>query len=145
METTPPPKINPSSDPLIFQQIDIDHYIGEVIPGMPGAHRGPVPYFFVPAPLRFRDKHCAGFHAELNKAFMNDLRSNRDNLQEAVLSVDICQKRSIYGFNFKDFLKITLTLPKLMAPARRLVSTIRVPPFDQDDNQVCIYHTCTWT
>ena len=135
---------------------------------MPGAHRGPVPilrmfgvtmegnsvcdnihrflpYFFVPAPLRFRDKHCAGFHAELNKAFMNDLRSNRDNLQEAVLSVDICQKRSIYGFNFKDFLKITLTLPKLMAPARRLVSTIRVPPFDQDDNQVCIYHTCTWT
>ena len=163
----PPPKIIPSSDPLIFQQIDIDHYIGEVIHGMPGAQRGPVPilrmfgvtmegnsvcanihgflpYFFVPAPLRFRDKHCAGFHEELNKAIMNDLRSNRDNLQEAVLSVDICQKCSMYGFNFNgktDFLKITLALPKLVAPAKKLVNTIRVPHFAQDDNQVCIPYT----
>ena len=162
----PPPKIDPSSDPLVFQQIDIDHYIGGVIPGMPGALRGPapilrmsgvtmegnsvctnihgfLPYFFIPAPLKFRDEHCAGFREVLNKAIMDDLRSNRDNLQEAVLSVDICQKCSIYGFYFNektDFLKVLLALPKLVAPARRLVSTINVPPFNQVEYQVWTVH-----
>ena len=38
-----PPQINPSVDKLTFQQIDIDHYIGKPLPGMPGAKSGPVP------------------------------------------------------------------------------------------------------
>jgi DNA polymerase delta subunit 1 len=144
-------------DPLIFQQIDIDHYIGGVIEGMPGAQRGPVPilrmfgvtnegnsvcahihgflpYFFVPAPLAFHDVHCTIFRQELNKVLMDDLRSNRDNVQEAVLAVDVCQRSSMYGFYFNektDFLRITLALPKLVAPARRLINTISVPPFGQ--------------
>ena len=153
----PPPNINPVVDPLIFQQIDIDHYIGEVVEGMPGAQKGPVPilrmfgvtsdgnsvcahlhgflpYFFVPAPHDFHSEHCTPFRQELNKALIDDPRSNRDNVQEAVLAVDICQKSSMYGFYFNeksDFLKITLALPKLVAPARRLINTISVPPFGQ--------------
>lgn len=38
-----PPKINIKEDTLIFQQIDIDHYIGKPYPGMPGAKTGVVP------------------------------------------------------------------------------------------------------
>ena len=161
----PPPKINPSSDPLVFQQIDIDHCIGGVVPGMPGAQGAPVPilrmfgvtmegnsvcahihgflpYFFVPAPLGFRDEHCTKFRKELNNVIMGDLRSNHDNVQEAVLAVEICQKSSIYGFYFNEktnFLKITLTLPKLIAPARRLISSINVPPFGQIQYQVHVH------
>ena len=130
---------------------------------MPGAQSGPVPilrlfgvtmegnsvcanvhgflpYFFVPAPSEgFRDEHCRRFREELNRAILNDLRSNRENLQEAVLAVDLCQKCSIYGFYFNQksrFLKVTLALPKLVAPARRLVSQIIVPPFGQIMYQV---------
>ena len=38
-----PPPLDPTQDKLQFQQIDIDHYIGKPIPGMPGAKSGPVP------------------------------------------------------------------------------------------------------
>jgi len=31
-----PPDFNSFTDSLIFQQIDIDHYVGEPLPGMPG-------------------------------------------------------------------------------------------------------------
>ena len=37
----PQPKdYNPEVEPLVFQQIDIDHYIGQPLPGMPGAQVG---------------------------------------------------------------------------------------------------------
>lgn len=32
----PPPNIHPDADSLTFQQIDIDHYIGQAMIGMPG-------------------------------------------------------------------------------------------------------------
>lgn len=38
-----PPELKPSEDTLVFQQIDIDHYIGKPYPGMPGAKSGVVP------------------------------------------------------------------------------------------------------
>lgn len=31
------PPINPKTDAVVFQQIDIDHYIGQPMAGMPGA------------------------------------------------------------------------------------------------------------
>lgn len=31
------PTINPKTDPVIFQQLDVDHYTGQPLPGMPGA------------------------------------------------------------------------------------------------------------
>lgn len=31
------PSINPKTDAVVFQQIDVDHYIGQPMAGMPGA------------------------------------------------------------------------------------------------------------
>lgn len=31
------PPINPKASAVIFQQIDVDHYTGKPMPGMPGA------------------------------------------------------------------------------------------------------------
>ena len=148
---------DPSTDPLIFQQIDIDHYIGEPIPGMPGAQGGPIPilrmigvtngghsvcahihgflpYFFIPAPNdSFTNEHCSIFRSSLNDAVMADMRSNREGIQHAVLAVEICQKCSMYGFYFNKmfpYLKITVATPKLVAPTRRVLSTTNIPPFN---------------
>ena len=52
------------------------------------------------------------------------MRSNKEGLNHAVLAVEIQKKQSIYGFcgNQKsDFIKITVALPKLIAPAKRLL------------------------
>ncbi len=38
-----PPKLNEKEDTLIFQQVDIDHYICKPYPGMPGVKTGVVP------------------------------------------------------------------------------------------------------
>ena len=38
-----PPQIDPSKEDFVFQQIDIDHYVGKHLDGMPGAPSGPVP------------------------------------------------------------------------------------------------------
>ena len=79
------------------------------------------------------------FRKTLNDAVVGDHRGNRGNVQEAVLAIEMCKKSSIYGFYFNkmsDFLRITVALPKLVAPARCLVSCISVPPFGQIDYQV---------
>jgi DNA polymerase delta subunit 1 len=55
---------------------------------------------------------------------MNDLKSNHDNLTEAVLDTFITQKRSVYGYQGEhnsDFIKITLAYPRLIAAAKRLL------------------------
>ena len=152
----PPPDIDSRTDSVIFQQIEIDHYMGNPIPGMPGAQSGPVPilrmfgvtmegnsvcahihgflpYFYVPAPSEsFRDEHCSLMRDELNKAVMAYMRSNRDGVKQAILAVEICQKCSMYGFYFNKmfpFVKITMSSPKLIAPARRVINSINLPPF----------------
>ena len=38
-----PPQIDPSKESLVFQQLEVDHYIGRPYAGMPGATSGPVP------------------------------------------------------------------------------------------------------
>ena len=37
----PVPRINPATDSLCFQQLEIDHYIGDPMAGMPGYWRFP--------------------------------------------------------------------------------------------------------
>ncbi|XP_069687440.1 DNA polymerase delta catalytic subunit isoform X2 [Periplaneta americana] len=150
-----PPPLDPRQDALIFQQLDIDHYTGSPVAGMPGSQHGPVPvmrmygvtmegnsvcchvhgftpYFFVSAPSNFTNKDCYAFKMALNKAVMADLRSNREGIQEAVLAVELIHRLNIMGFSGDDkvpFIKITLALPRLIAAAKRLLEkSVIYPP-----------------
>uniref|UniRef100_A0A7N8XBP1 DNA polymerase n=1 Tax=Mastacembelus armatus TaxID=205130 RepID=A0A7N8XBP1_9TELE len=139
--------LDSSSNTLVFQQIDLDYYLGEPVPGMPGQSQGKVPiirmfgvtdngnsvcchvhgfapYFYVPAPSGFTADYLGEFKKELNSAVLKDMRSNKDNISITVLAVDITRKESIYGYHGKrsqDFLRITMAMPRLIAPAKRLL------------------------
>jgi len=52
------------------------------------------------------------------------MRSNPDNIQDAILAVELVYKQSMYGYEGDDklrFLKITVAVPKLIAPCKRLL------------------------
>lgn len=148
---------DPAARSLEFQQLDLDHYLGEPLPGMPGMSRGPIPivrmfgvtddghsvlchvhgflpYFYIEAPPNFRKEHCWNFREALNKAVLKDMRSNKNNLSDTVVGIDMVLKQSIYGYNSKGktpFLKVTMVLPRLIAPAKRLLETgsVSVDPY----------------
>ncbi|KAM6904983.1 DNA polymerase delta catalytic subunit [Xenentodon cancila] len=141
------PPLNASSDTLVFQQIDLDYYLGASVAGMPGQSRGKVPiirmfgvtdngnsvcchvhgfapYFYVPAPNGFTSDYLGEFKRELNSAVLKDMRSNKDNISVTVLAVDITRKESMYGYHGQrslDFLRVTMAMPRLVAPAKRLL------------------------
>ncbi|XP_064480973.1 DNA polymerase delta catalytic subunit-like isoform X2 [Ornithodoros turicata] len=141
------PPLRPSVDSLEFQQLDLDHYLGQPMDGMPGMRTGTVPivrmfgvtdgghsvlchvhgflaYFYVEAPSSFKKEHCTAFKNALNTAVLADMRSNKNNLVDAVAAVDVTLKQSIYGYSDKGkqpFLKVTMVLPRLIAPAKRLL------------------------
>ncbi|KAL8577740.1 DNA polymerase delta catalytic subunit [Nucella lapillus] len=143
----PLPAINPATDNIEFQQLDVDYYIGRPMAGMPGATVGPTPvirmfgitmegnsvvahvhgfspYFFVPAQPGFRKEDCGKFKDSLDMIVKRDMRSNREDVVHAVLAVDYLLKESIYGYHGNrkiPFLKITVAIPRLIAPAKRLL------------------------
>lgn len=112
----PPPPIDPTTDTVSFQQLDIDHYVAPPISGMPGLQSGAVPvlrmygvtmegnsvcvhlhgflpYFYANLPHQdFAAEHCSDFRTSLNEAVLGDMRSNRDGITAAVVSVEICQR-----------------------------------------------------
>ena len=55
---------------------------------------GFAPYFYVPAPENFQTAHCLSFKDALNQAVIGDMRSNKDNLSQAVLAVEPLLKES---------------------------------------------------
>ncbi|XP_013786917.1 DNA polymerase delta catalytic subunit [Limulus polyphemus] len=62
------------------------------------------------------------------------MRSNKDGITQAVLAVGVVIKESIYGYHVNrkvPFLKITMALPRLIAPAKRLLETgvVNVPSY----------------
>lgn len=84
----PSPDLNPSEDSITFQQLDIDYYIGQPLPGMPGCTQGQVPiirmfgvtmegnsvlanihgflpYFYVQAPANFQKSDCSMFRVSV--------------------------------------------------------------------------------
>lgn len=141
------PPLHPSSDTLVFQQIDLDHYLGATVDGMPGQSQAKVPiirmfgvtdsgnsvcchihgfapYFYIPAPSGFKSADLAEFKRELNSVVLKDMRSNKDNISTTVLAVDITRKENMFGYHGKqimDFLRITMAMPRLIAPAKRLL------------------------
>ncbi|XP_038608868.1 DNA polymerase delta catalytic subunit [Tachyglossus aculeatus] len=143
----PPPTLDPQTEPLIFQQLELDHYVGPPVPGFPGASRGSVPvirmfgvtddgnsvcchvhgfapYFYVPAPPGFSTDHLAELQRELDGAVQRDQRGNKELGGPAVLGVETCTRQSMFGYSGQcpgTFLRITLALPRLVAPARRIL------------------------
>ncbi|XP_040490283.1 DNA polymerase delta catalytic subunit isoform X2 [Ursus maritimus] len=144
-----PPSLNPQTEPLIFQQLEIDHYVGPAQP-LPGAPppscssvpvlrafgvtdegvsvcchiHGFAPYFYTPAPRGFGSEHLGDLQRELNAAISRDQRGGKELTGPAVLSVELCSRESMFGYHGQGpspFLRITLALPRLMAPARRLL------------------------
>ena len=101
---------------------------------------GFTPYFYIPAPVRFQDEDCSKFQQHLNRALSNDARASRGNgIENLVLSVQVERKESIRGYHGntkKKFLKITIALPKLVAPARRILETgFSVPGYGEQGFQ----------
>ncbi|KAK2507403.1 hypothetical protein MC885_019725 [Smutsia gigantea] len=144
-----PPHLDPQTEPLIFQQLEIDHYVGPAQP-LPGAPtpscssvpvlrafgvtnagvsvcchiHGFSPYFYTPAPPGFGPEHLSGLQQELNAAISRDQRGGKELSGPAVLAVELCSRESMFGYHGhgpSPFLRITLVLPRLMAPARRLL------------------------
>ncbi|BES99407.1 DNA polymerase [Nesidiocoris tenuis] len=156
----PPPELNPNQDTISFQQLEIDHYNGDPLPGMPGCSRGPVPimrlygvtmdgnsvcchvhgftpYFYATAPKNFKSSDLHDFQLALNKSILEDLRSNREQISEAVVMVELVMKQSIYGYggdSNRQFLKIYVALPRLIAAGKRLLEKSNV--FDAYPNHI---------
>lgn len=127
---------------------------------MPGAQTGPVsvmrmfgvtaegnsvcchihgftPYFFVSLPDTFKETDCKPFKEKLNSAVVADMRSNKENITEAVLAVEIVHGKSLMEYQGDDdqtFAKITVALPRLIAPSKRLLRTqVIYPPADHHE------------
>lgn len=86
---------------------------------------GFMPYLYVPVPHSvFTPENCRHFQDALQSAILSDSRSGRDNQATPVLAVEIVHKCSLYGYHQKTgspFLLITLSLPRFVAPAKRLL------------------------
>ncbi|XP_012588973.1 PREDICTED: DNA polymerase delta catalytic subunit [Condylura cristata] len=98
-----PPALDPLTEPLIFQQLEIDHYVGAARP-LPGAPPSPcssvpvlrafgvtdegvsvcchihgfAPYFYTPAPPGFGPEHLDDLQRELNAAISRDQRGGKE-------------------------------------------------------------------
>lgn len=147
------PTLEPAKDKLIFQQLELDHYVGDARADMPGAKTGPAPimrvfgvtaagnsicchmhgfhpYLYAPAPSGFQVSHLPGFRKALNAALVADIKNNYLNIVDAVLNVELMEKSSIYGYqgNTKiPFIKIVVAIPKLVAAAKRLMEKGDMP------------------
>ncbi|XP_065158452.1 DNA polymerase delta catalytic subunit [Atheta coriaria] len=148
------PPLDTKKDKIIFQQLEFDHYIGHVYPGMPGAQSGSVPimrmfgitedqhsvcchihgftpYLYVNLPDDFTKADLEPFKSKLNDALIADNRQKKDLIVEAVLMVDIVQGQSLMEYKGDDmcnFAKISVALPRLIPAAKRLLETTVVYP-----------------
>lgn len=70
----------------------------------------------------------------MDKSVLKDMRSNPEYIQEAVLAVERVYKKNMYGYAGTEkslFLKITVALPKLIAPCKRLLEReVILPEFN---------------
>ncbi|XP_065340551.1 DNA polymerase delta catalytic subunit [Cloeon dipterum] len=156
----PPPKaFRPKEDALVFQQLDLDHYTGDPMVGMPGAQVGPVPvirmfgvtdegvsvcvhvhgfspYFYIQAPPKFTQSHCQPFKDALNRSIAADGRWK--SASDAVLAVEIVQKENIFGYRGQGrmpFIRVVVALPTLLASCKRIL---------ERENLLPILGPCEW-
>ncbi|KAI9018763.1 DNA polymerase family B-domain-containing protein [Phycomyces nitens] len=135
----PAPPLNPSSQSLVFQQIEADDYMDYStktpvvrLYGVTDAGNsvvchihGFLPYFYFQAPAGLKEHHLP----ELKKALAAELYD-----QSMLNSVSIEVKQSIYGYYGdvkSDFVKVTLNDPKDIGKIKRKVEEgVQVPGLD---------------
>eukprot|EP00939_MAST-03C_sp_MAST-3C-sp1_P003523 g3523.t1 len=143
--------MNPATDALSMQWIDIDLYNGTPLAKnpkrgerVPGASTGPVPvirmygvtekgnsvtmhihgftpYFYVQAPPGFEDSHAAAFRIALDEAVRSSARGLK--CPRYILGCSPCIKQSVLGYSDKKhkFLKIYTALPNFVPTARGIL------------------------
>ncbi|KAG0364263.1 putative delta DNA polymerase [Gamsiella multidivaricata] len=134
----PVEKLNPKTDPLVFQQIEADEYthsgtqtpvvrfygVTETGNSVICHVTGFLPYFYVPAPM--------GFKIENIPALTSALEAKMDRAH-SVVKIEWKLKESIYGYyggEKSPFLRITLKDPRNINVAKRaLESGISFPGF----------------
>ena len=85
---------------------------------------GFMPYLYVPSPFQATPTTCKAFQESLAAAIVSDSRSSREATSNPVLAIDVVSKSSLYGYQFNEsstFLRVILSLPKFVAPAKRLL------------------------
>jgi len=136
----PPPKLNPATDKLVFQQIEADEYMDYAV-NRPVVRffgvtengnsvlchvQGFLPYFYIPAPVGFLPTHIEALKRTLTASL---------GIQGSIVNVEICLKQSIYGYHGDSkspFIKITVNDPKMIAKARAKFETgLSVPGYDK--------------
>lgn len=89
------------------------------------------PYLFVQAPENFQKSHLPEFKSKLDAVVMKDMKSNKDNVQEAILRVEMVQRQSIQfytGDEKSNFIRITVALPRIIAAVKRLLDREIIMP-----------------
>ncbi|KAL1509230.1 hypothetical protein ABEB36_003999 [Hypothenemus hampei] len=144
------PALDPAKDTLIFQELELDNYVGNVYKGMPGPQTGMVPiirmfgvtkegnsvcchihgfspYFYINLPESFMEKDLSLFRTKLNDALVADIRGgNKEGITEAVLMIEIVTGKNLVlyrGDNDERFAKITLVQHKFVPAAKRLLQS----------------------
>ncbi|KAJ3135221.1 DNA polymerase delta catalytic subunit, partial [Irineochytrium annulatum] len=137
-------------DALVFQQIDIEDYVGPAVNGLNpyelkdvpilrmfgvtenGASilchvHGFLPYFYVPAPNGFKEEHIEHFRQSLNVGLRSMLlmqKGRKDQTGVSVISVQIVYKQNIFGFNGHQkniFLQIFLHYQNQVSTAKKIL------------------------
>ncbi|XP_044735057.1 DNA polymerase delta catalytic subunit [Chrysoperla carnea] len=149
---SPVPALKPEKDKFIFQQIDVEHYNSQYLPGMPGPQSGGVAvirmfgitmdghsvlchvhgflhYFYVVVPNAFDETHIKPFKEALNTVMMQDMKNNSDGVKECVQDVKLVEKLNLQGYvgdTKQKFAQIFVTLPKMVAAGARLLREAKV-------------------
>lgn len=140
--------LDPGKDPVVFQQMDIDHYDGLKRDGFMGPDNSVVPVTRMFGVTRDGHSilcHVHGFHPyfyvytakkpdiskleEFTKMLDEKCRSSSNckvaPLPNHILRVEHVVARSVYGYQGKadqNFLKIVVAIPQLLRPASNLFS-----------------------
>ena len=105
---------------------------------------GFAPYFYVEVPQTCKTSNmteeCQLFQDHLNCKVLNELKSNKAKVTQAVLAVEVVSCCSIYGYHENrqsPFFKITVATPKVLQTTKRLLEI----GFEYASHPTCCYQT----
>ncbi|GAX78824.1 hypothetical protein CEUSTIGMA_g6261.t1 [Chlamydomonas eustigma] len=135
---------DPKSTSITFQQVEVDYYIAPRMESMdkePGQKQVPVirmygvtdygnsvcafvhgfePYFYAEKPRNWGTEALEELQQDLNKQLASKTKGDGN----AVLRLEVERKASVWGYQGgaqKDFIRIVMSLPNYVTPARSLI------------------------